>query len=212
MRDFPVFTTQYGVASLFLKEIPYRGIAYVVIRDSQEPEKLAHECACFCRACGAERVYGTGHEDLDRYPKHTTVFEMRAEAWTDEEKLECLFPVTEQTVSEWRQIYNERMAAVDNAATQEVKDEKEILASGGAYFVHRDGTLLGIGWLKGNELLAMASVKPGAGERVLHTLMSLIPGQTMELEVVSTNTRAIKLYEKLGFVRTKCRSQWYCLE
>lgn len=211
MRDFPVFTTQYGVASLYLKEIPYRGIAYIVVRDSQEPENLVQECACFCRACGAEQIYGTGHEALSQYPEHTAVYEMRAEAWTDEEKLESLFPVTEQTVSKWRQIYNERMAEVDNAATQEAKDEKEILSSGGAYFVHRGGELLGIGWLKGNELLAVASVKPGAGERVMHTLMSLIPGQTMELEVVSTNTRAIKLYEKLGFVRTKLRSQWYRL-
>ena len=24
MRDFPIFTTEYGVSSLFLKEIPYK--------------------------------------------------------------------------------------------------------------------------------------------------------------------------------------------
>lgn len=211
MRDFPVFTTEYGVASLYLKEIPYRGIAYIVLRDSREPEKLAQECAEFCRACGAEQIYATGHEGLACYPEHTKVYEMRGETWLDEEKLESLFPVTEQTVSRWRQIYNRRMADIDNAATQEAKDEKEILASGGAYFVHRDGELLGIGWVKENELQAVASVRPGAGERVMHTLMSLLPGQTMTLEVVSTNARAIRLYEKLGFVRTQIRSQWYRL-
>ena len=34
MKDFPVFTTQYGVASLIMKEIPYQKTAYVIIRDS----------------------------------------------------------------------------------------------------------------------------------------------------------------------------------
>ena len=209
MKDFPVFTTEYGVASLFLKEVPYKGIAYVVIRDSQDPEKLLEECAGFCRACGAEKIYATGHEALEKYPPHTTVCQMRCEAWVDEGKLESLFPVTEETVGRWRQICNERMAQVDNSATQEAKDENEILESGGAYFVHHEGELLGIGWIREEELLAVASVQPGAGERVMHTLMSLLPGETMTLEVVSTNRRAIRLYEKLGFVKTKEISRWY---
>lgn len=209
MRDFPVFTTEYGAASLFLKEIPYRGTAYVVVRDSKEPEKLLEECAAFCRACGAEHVYAAGEDVLEKFVHHTTIYEMHGDTWLDESKLDSLFPVTEQTVGQWRRIYNERMVAVDNAATQEMKDEKHILASGGAYFVHRDGHLLGIGWLKGDELLAVASVEPGAGERVMHTLMSLMPGQTLKLEVASTNERAIRLYEKLGFVKTKEVSRWY---
>ena len=209
MKDFPVFTTEYGVASLYLKEIPYKGIAYVVIRDSQDPEKLLEECTDFCRACGAEKIYATGHEILEAYPPFTTVCEMRCETWLDESKLESLFPVTEETVGRWRQICNERMAQVDNSATQEKKDEKEILESGGAYLVHHEGELLGIGWIRGEELLVVASVQQGAGERIMHTLMSLLPGQTMTLEVVSTNRRAIRLYEKLGFVKTKEISRWY---
>ena len=35
MKDFPVFTTEYGVASLTLKEVPYREEAYVLLRDVQ---------------------------------------------------------------------------------------------------------------------------------------------------------------------------------
>jgi hypothetical protein len=61
MRDFPVFNTEYGVASLVLKEIPYQGVAYIVVRDTLEPEKLLKECVDFCRVCGAEAVYATGH-------------------------------------------------------------------------------------------------------------------------------------------------------
>lgn len=209
MRDFPVFTTEYGVASLILKEIPYRGTAYIIIRDSLDPEKLLEECVDFCRACGAETIIAKGHTALERYPLHTILYEMRGEARAREDMTENLWPVTAETVGKWRQICNGRMREVDNAATQEAGDEKEILASGGAYFVHHQGELLGIGWLRDGELLAVASVKPGAGERVMHTMMSLIPGQPLRLEVVSTNTRAIRLYERLGFIKTGEISRCY---
>ena len=155
MRDMPVFTTEYGVASLVLKEIPYKETAYILIRDSLEPEKLIEECASFCRAVGAEHIFATGHETLEKYPLHTSVLEMRGTAWVDAEKLQSLFPVTEQTVGRWRQIYNERMKAVDNSGTLESREEKKILESGGAYFVHDGGELLGVGWMDGETLLTL---------------------------------------------------------
>ena len=209
MKNIPMFTTEYGVATLVLKEIPYRNLSYILIRASEQPKELIEECSSFCRACGAEHLYATGHEYLEHYPLHSVIYEMQMEARADESQVESLWPVTEQTVGKWRQICNERMRSVDNAATQEAADEKQILESGGAYFVHREGELLGIGWISKGELLVVASCVPGAGERVMHTLMSLMPGETMKLEVVSTNTRAIRLYERLGFVKTRERSRWY---
>lgn len=211
MRDFPVFATDFGVASLVLKEIPYREEAYITIQDVQPDgfEEHLKECVSFCRMAGAEMIYAKGHEQLEQYPLHTAVYEMRGTAWVDKEQLECLFPVTEETVSRWRTLYNDRMRTVDNAGTLEARDEKRIVESGGAYFVHRNGELLGIGWLEDTKLLAVASVKPGAGERVMHTLMSLIEGADMTLEVASTNERAIRLYENLGFLKTAELSRWY---
>ena len=210
MRDFPLFTTDFGVASLVLKEIPYREEAYITIQDVQPDgfEEHLKECVSFCRMAGAEKIYAKGHEALEQYPLHTTVYEMRATAWVDKDQLACLFPVTEETVGRWRRIYNERMRAVDNAGTLESRDEKKIL-EGGAYFVHRDGELLGIGWMEDTKLLAIASAKPGAGEQVMYTLMSLVEGADMTLEVASTNERAIRLYEKLGFLKTAEISRWY---
>ena len=87
MKDFPIFPTEYGVASLFLKEIPYRQEAYTRIRDVQPgklPELLA-ECAGFCTMAGAGRVYAAGHEDLDRYPLQGSVYTMQGTAWVDPE-------------------------------------------------------------------------------------------------------------------------------
>ena len=211
MKDFPVFTTEYGVASLFLKEVPYKGIAYVVIRDSQDPEKLLEDCAGFCRACGAEKIYATGHEALEKYPPHTTVCQMRCEAGVDEGKPESLFPVTEETVGRWRQICNERMAQVDNSATQEAKDEKEILESGEAYFVHHAGELLGIGRASAEMIDWVAAVKSGAGRDVVCALAHALTGDTAVLTVASENQKAVRLYESLGFLKTAEIARWYVL-
>lgn len=211
MRDLPFFITDNGVADLILKEIPYKQTAYIRVREAQpgELDELIGECRSFCRMAGADRIYATGHPELDRWPRYTEVLAMRGTAWVDREKLCSLFPVTDQTVARWRGIYNERMASVHNSATLESRDEKRIVESAGAYFVHENGDLLGIGWLEDTALLAVASVKPGAGEKVMHTLMSLVEGAVMSLEVASTNERAIKLYEKLGFLPVASVSEWY---
>lgn len=211
MRDFPIFTTEYGVSSLFLKEIPYKKEAYIRIRDVQKAFWKEHlvQCVCFCRMAGAERIFAADDGHLEAYPLHASIYEMRGTAWVDPEKVKHLFPVTEETVGQWRQICNERMREIDCTATQTSKDEAEILSSNGAYFVHDNGELLGIGWVKDQELLTIAAVKPGVGEQVMHTLMSLIEGGDMKLEVASTNARAIRLYEKLGFLKTAEVTRWY---
>lgn len=211
MRDFPMFTTEFGLSSLVLKEIPYKNQAFIHIREVQPGFFKEHltECVSFCRMCGAEAIFAAGNEELAGYPLYTSVLEMRGRAHVDKIVLKSLFPVTEATVSRWRSIYNERMRSVDNTATLESRDEKRILESAGAYFIHDSGELLGIGWMEDTKLLAVAAAKPGAGETVMHTLMSLVEGADMTLEVASTNDRAIRLYEKLGFLKTRELQKWY---
>lgn len=208
LKDIPMFTTEYGVASLVLREIPYRQEAYITIQATAQPEELLNECVGFCRACGAEKIYARNHDFLEKYPIHTAIVKMRGIAQVDESKVENLWPVTEETISKWRAFMNQRLKDVDNAGTLVSHGEKEILEKGGAYFVHNNGELLGGGWLKDGELLLLAAV-PGAGERVMHTLMSLQPDRAIELDVASTNSRAIQLYEKLGFVKTEELRRWY---
>ncbi len=208
MKDIPMFTTDTGVSTLLLKEVPYRELAYIHIQDVQPGGLAEHlaECIQFCRMCGAERIYAAGHADLERYPLHCAILTMTMS--TDFQPEGSLFPVTEATVSKWRSIYNEKMKAVDNAATLTAFDEKEILA-GNTYFVHDCGELLGIGWLRGGELLAVAAAKPGAGERTLKTLLTAAGTDRVILEVASTNHRAIRLYERLGGVTVGERVRWY---
>ena len=209
MKDFPVFPTQHGAASLILKEIPYRGEAYIQIQSTQEPDALLEECIHFCAACGAERVYAAGHNILETsYPLHTSIYRMTGTIQLHEEEIPSMFPVTEQTAERWRECYNQRMKDVDNAATLENRDTPDIV-QGNAYFIHRNGTLLGIGWIEGNKLRAIASMQPGAGRALCRAMQSLIPQQQMTLEVASTNQKAIALYERLGLIKVEELSRWY---
>ena len=210
MKDFPVFPTDSGVSSLILREIPYRQEAYIHIRDLQPGglEDHLQECLSFCRMAGAERIYATGSDALECCPHAMSLILMRGTAWVDPQKLCNLFPVTEATASRWRSIYNERMKGVDTARTLEQRDEKTLPQSQ-CYFVHDNGNLMGIGWLEDTKLLAVAATVPGAGERVMHTLMSLVEGADMTIEVASTNEKAIRLYEKLGFLKVSEITKWY---
>lgn len=209
MKDFPVFPTEYGVASLILREIPYRQEAYIVMQSSEMPEELLRECISFCCICGAEKIYARGHDCLEKYPLHCTINEMSGAICLDESQVQNLWPVTQETVEKWRQLLNERLSQVDNAGTLTKQGEKEILDMGGAYFVHRDGALLGAGWIVGEELRLIAAFEAGAGEQVLHTLLSAAGDRRMCLQVASTNTRAIRLYERVGFVKTAEIRRWH---
>lgn len=208
MKDIPFFTTEYGVASLALTQIPYRQTAYIQVQTLREGslQELIAECAGFCRAAGAEKIFWAAAGVLD--VPHSCIVEMRGASKPKADMVASLFPVTGQTVTQWRQIHNDRMAAVDHARYLTAADEPELLSSQ-TYFIHNGETLLGIGWLTDDTIRAIASVQPGAGERVLHTMMSLVPDRTLRLEVASTNRKAIALYERSGFLCTNNIKTWH---
>ena len=209
MKDIPVFNTEFGVASLFLREIPYRQRAHIKIQSSLEPERLLAECVDFCRACGAEWVDGAGHEYLEKYPLITALYTMQCDRSAIGETDACLFPVTEITVQQWLDIYNEKMADVPNAAFMDSRDGKELLQTGDGYFVHRDGQLLGIGKANGDFIDTVIAVKPGMGETVVKALSGILVGDTVRLMVAGANERAVRLYERMGFVKVREVSRWY---
>lgn len=209
MKNIPVFATEFGAASLILKEIPYTAEAYVKIQDTQDPEKLIAECCSFCKMAGAQRVYATGHPYLEKYPIHTAVWRMTVARSALADTDASLFPVTEHTLEQWRSLYNQRMADVPNAAYITVSDAKEMLSRGDGYFVHKDGELLGIGRASGERIDAVIAAKPGAGKEVVLALSHALSGEQAVLEVASANHRALTLYTRLGFLKTAETVCWY---
>jgi len=209
MKNIPVFTTENGAASLVLKEIPYYGAAYIKIQSTLEPEKLMEECVAFCKMAGAEQIFATGHSYLEQYPIHTRICRMSILKESLEQTDALLFPVTDETVVAWQELYNSRMADVANASYMDRSDCKKMIADGDGYFVHRDGVLLGIGKAAGNEIDAVVSAVPGMGETVVQALSSVITSETVNLTVTDGNNKAVRLYERMGFVKTEEISVWY---
>ena len=209
MRDFPVFATENGVGSITLKEVPYKGVAYIKIQSSEQPDAFLKECVDFCKMAGAERIYASGQEMLEKYPLHTAVLQMSALRENLPESDAALFPVTEKTAERWRDIYNEKMFFISNSSTMTVEDMKTLIKQSGGSFVHSGEELLGIGIARDGTVESVIAVKPGVGREVMLALCGSLSSDRVTLEVASTNTRAIRLYEKLGFLKTAELSRWY---
>lgn len=211
MRDFPVFTTAYGVASLTLSQIPYTKTAYIRLQDTLDPEALLEECLAFCRLAGAETVYATGHTICEKFPLYTYVYKMQADRISVGETEAMLFPVTAETASVWQRIYNQKVLRVPNGAWMDESAMKKQLTDGGCYFVHSNGELIGIGSVLDQQIRWVAAVVSGAGKDVVRALLHVVTEETVFLEVASANSKALSLYQALGFVSTECLSSWYCV-
>ena len=207
MRDIPLFTTENGIASLVLREIPTSGSAYVHIRSSETPEALINECTDFCRAAGADKIYAAGHLCLEKYPYHTTLLTLKGIVDNVGETSLSLFPVTEKTWPDFCRIYNEKMAAVPTANKMRLLDRKTYEKS--AYFVHKNGVLYGIGIAQDDEILAIAACQKGAGREVLAALCQVLTADVIRLSVAENNIPAMKLYTRCGFLPTGEGISWY---
>ncbi len=208
MKDIPAFTTENGVASLSLQQIPYTGIAHIKIHSSAALPAFLNDCVGFCCAVGAKQVLACGHSDLEQYPIYTRILTMQMPIPENVDQA-CLFPVTEKTLANWLEIYNESMKNVPNASFLSKRTGEPILQKNSAYFVHDNGALLGIGLVEDDKILAVASCKKGAGERVMCTLFGAICGDTVKLEVAENNLPAMKLYRRMGFVITGVQNSWF---
>lgn len=209
VRDFPIFTTQYGIASLVMREIPYRQRAYIKILDSCQPLELMQECCSFCTAVGAERVYGSGDPILSLYPCYAKLLEMQC----DRNKLPLTSAVTVAVTADrlnlWKQIYNEKMSQVPNASYMDDISANKMLSDGSGYFVYQKDHLIGIGKISDGTIEALAAVEPGMGQDIVAALSGLLKKDVVRLQVAQENTRAMALYQRLGFTVTEEISCWY---
>ena len=211
MRNIPLFTTDAGVASLTLEEIPYKKQAYIRLLDTDQPEKFLAECADFCRMAGAEEIYATGHGYLERFPLHTAIWKMTYAGIMQAPGNVSMVAVVEDTVEDWRNIYNQGMKFVPNAATMTAAAAQKMLQSADGYFVYHGELLIGIGKAKGNTVEAIVSLVPGCGKEIMLSLGSILSGDEIVVEVASENIPAVKLYRKMGFRLDSEISRWHCV-
>lgn len=212
MRDIPIFTTENGVASLFLKKIAYTGQAYIVIRDSRSPKAFLDECVAFCLSAGASRVYASGDPSLSEYPMHTQMIKLsRTRSGLPESDAE-IAAIEETELTQWRKDYNARMLPVDNSAPMTMEDARKHLGDGDAYYIRKDGKKIGLGIASGEQIDTLISLVPGMGQTVLLALNQVLTGTDIYLTVASTNQRALRLYEKLGFAKIGIISDWYAVK
>ena len=209
MKDFPIFITEYGVASLVLREVPYTKRAYITLQSTLQGDELLKECLDFCVAVGAEEVFACGHECLDVYPFHTAIWKMQClrESLSDTDA--ALWPVDEKTMEKWRSIYNEKSFRIPNGAWLSEKECKKLLEENDGYFVHRQGVLLGTGLIGDGELLWVASVQKAAGADVVRALAHGTFEDEITLTVASENHKAVALYRDLGFLCVEESKRWY---
>lgn len=208
MRNIPAFTTDNGLASLTLEEIPYTQTAYIRIHDAAQAEAFLQECCEFCRAVGATQVFAAGHA-AEHYPISTKIVRMSRlrEGLPDTDA--ALFPMQEKTIEQWRDLYNAKMRNIPNSAYLTRRKAEELLEKGNAYFVHSNDLLLGIGIASGEMIDGIISVIPGRGKDVLLALNHALAGERVCVEVATANVRAVKLYQSLGFIVTEELSVWH---
>jgi len=211
VKNIPLFSTDSGVASLILEEIPYKQEAYIKIQSSQVPEKLLNECIDFCKAIGANLVFATGHEFLRQYPVYTELIQMqckRANILPSDLELK---PVEDHMLQCWCDLYNANMRNVPNASTMVVQRLMKLTDEKRCYFVYDDQRLVGIGMIAADKVEGIVSLVSGMGADVMRALCGRLEGEYVTVEVAHNNVPAVKLYKKLGFSKVRTVSTWYCV-
>lgn len=208
MNDLPIFTCEAGLASLILREIPYRREAYVLVRGVfTSLEALLRQCAAFCRDAGAERVYASGEGDFSGLPLYTHLLtrtlERAALGASD-------LSVREATnLDDWAQDYNRAFAAVPLAKTCDEAERRELAQNRQAVYVFDGDTPVGLGRVLEDEVLCVAALQKGAGAAVFRALAAQICAPRVRVTVAQTNAPAMRLYDRLGFDEGTVRSSFY---
>lgn len=209
MKNIPLFTTESGVASLVLDQISFNRTAYIRIQSSAEPTLLLNECLDFCKAVGAEAVYATGIEITDNCISKVSVIRMKREREGLPTSTLSAVTVEEKNGDLFRSIYNEKMHAISHASAMTRDNLQTIIKHKNGYFLYRNQELIGIGIADNAWIRTIIALKKGAGESILLALNQMLIGDTVNVELVDTNIRAKRLYERMGFGLYDTVSTWY---
>lgn len=163
MKDIPVFSCPDGIATLILREVPFRGEGYILVRGVFGTlEGLLAECAGFCRAAGAERLFAAGEADFSGYPAAIRILGRRAprESLLPAPEAVRLFPSRRKRQRTGRGNTMRASGAVPAAESCSPAEERALAAGGEALWIWDGAERIGLGRVRGGELLAVAALLP----------------------------------------------------
>ena len=199
MKNIPMFTSAYGIATLILREIPWSGSAYVLVRSvwNDQTAALLEECRGFCRAVGAKAVFAAyDTEELPAEHAYDMLHMTRPKAGLPEAVLELL-PLTRE----------------NSAASYDQSSLEPLYGEDLAWLVKRGEVYAGVAEIskEGLEAVAVLPEFRGMGYDLALSVLHMVPSPVLQLKVASTNTRAIALYQRLGFRVEGVEKRWFCL-
>ncbi len=217
MKNIPVFTSSYGIATLILREISWNGTGYVLIRSvwNGQTAALLEECKGFCRAVGAEKIYAAWDlEPLPAEPAWEMLWMTRPKAGLPQpEKPIVPEPLTEENSADYLRIYNACFREVPCAASYDRRSLEPLYGEELAWLAKVDGVYAGVAEISktGLEGIAVLPEFRGLGYELALAVLPMVPSTELRLKVAGTNHRAIALYERLGFSRAGVEKRWWKL-
>lgn len=217
MQNIPIFTAANGMASLVLREIPYSGTAYVMLRAvwNGKTEALLEECGGFCRSAGAETVYASdGMNDLPADHAYDILrLYLCRQALPPLQRQVELVPVSAENGSAYLRIYNACFRTVPGAASYDRKDLKRLMEQGTGFLAVDRGEFAGVVELERDGIagIAVLPTHKGLGYDLALTALHRLQADVLQLKVADTNIPALKLYRRLGFGEDTTVSRWWRL-
>lgn len=217
MKNIPVFTSSYGIATLILREIPWSGSAYVLVRSVWNGQKAAllEECKGFCRVVGAKEIFAT--YDMEALPaEHAydmlTMTRPKAGLPVSEHPIDPE-PLTRENSADYLRIYNTCFVSVPSAASYDAAALEPIYGEDLAWLAKVDGVYAGVAEISktGLEGIAVLPEYRGLGYELALAVLPMVPSTELRLKAASTNRRAIALYERLGFACAGTEKRWWRL-
>lgn len=218
MQNIPVFTAANGLASLILREIPYSGRSYVMLRSvwNGGVKALVEECAAFCRMAEAETVYVSQDCEELPFPHAYDMVELscRREDLPPLAEPVRLIPLTADRAEQWRAVYNGCFLPIAGAAAYDRREMNRLLKDKTAFWVEQDGMCAAIVEQKTDGLAAIAVLPEfrGMGTAVALTALRQLHAPVLTVRTASTNGPALAMYGRLGFTQTKTVSRWWLAE
>lgn len=216
--DFLSIDGQYGHYKLILKEIEVKNIAYIIIDSYSDLKLVLKEAKAVLDNYHPKNIYFRVKEPINDYPLHCTIdcYLMKHQRFKINKDMKFK-PLDLENRYDYPTMCNKAMEKIDCSATltdgdvfQMMKDQTNNMG----YIQYKKQFVAGYN-ICGNTLdtffVDKAHQNQGIGKMALEKIINKIDDDVY-LNVASTNSIAINLYQRYGFTYDHTVSYFYKLE